>query len=348
MGALTSTIRRQLERTAYMTRQVSLMVPMVLFHRLVELLMDRGLELPDSESRQALRRRYEALLREDLENVDAGIYPRELLFQMPLGSYALALPSLLPEIARMGFRRAARKSRDLPDLTDLDRYPSYFRQNFHWQTDGYLSLRSAGLYDLGVEILFLGTADIMRRQVIPPISREVAARAGEGELRLLDIACGTGRTLLQLSAAHPSLRLAGVDISPYYLQYARQLLAGVPDVSLIAENAEHLPFRDDHFDIATSVFLFHELPRATRRAVLTEAMRVLKPGGLLILCDSGQSTESPDLQHYSKWFKKHFHEPYIDDYVQDDLAGIADEVGFEVESSQPHFVSKVVTARKPA
>ena len=142
--------------------------------------------------------------------------------------------------------------------------------------------------------------------------------------------------------------VVGVDLSPYYLQYARQLLAGVPDVSLVAENAEHLPFRDEHFDVATSVFLFHELPRATRRAVLREAMRVLKPGGLLVLCDSGQLTESPDLQHYSQWFKKHFHEPYIDDYVADDLAGIAEEVGFEIESSEPHFVSKVVTARKPA
>src|SRR5690606_33839699 len=96
---------------------------------------------------------------------------------------------------------------------DMSRYPPYYRRNFHWQTDGYFSERSAELYDLGVEILFRGTADIMRRQVIPPITRflrgtDSGARVGArpGDVRLLDIACGTGRTLKQLAVAHPELR----------------------------------------------------------------------------------------------------------------------------------------------
>ena len=42
-------------------------------------------------------------------------------------------------------------------------YPEYFLQHFHWQTDGYLSRKSAELYDYQVEALFAGTTDAMRR-----------------------------------------------------------------------------------------------------------------------------------------------------------------------------------------
>jgi ubiquinone/menaquinone biosynthesis C-methylase UbiE len=339
------TWRRRLDQTRYVARQLSLMAPLVLFHRAVELLVDGGLDLPDAVSFRAIRERYEALLERDWQNVQQGLYPRGLLFQMPLASYARTLPSLFAEMARMGLRRAARNPRDLPAEVDLCRYPPYFRQTFHWQTDGYLSRRSAELYDLGVEILFLGTADVMRRQVIPPISRYVADRP-RAEQRLLDVGCGTGRTLLQLAAALPNMRLVGVDLSPYYLQVARDLLARVPDVSLVADNAEQLPFVDRHFDVVTSVYLFHELPRAARRRVLAEARRVLRPGGLLVIEDSGQSAESPELAHFARWFRQHFHEPYIEDYHTDDLARVAQDAGFSVESVEPHFVSKVLVARR--
>src|SRR5690606_15975129 len=144
-----------------------------------------------------------------------------------------------------------------------ERYPPYYQRNFHWQTDGYLSRRSAAIYDLGVEWLFLGTADIMRRQIIPPITRFVAER-GDPRARLCDVGCGTGRTLAQIAAAHPKLRLFGIDISPYYLTAARELLADQPDASFLVENAETLPLQDDTFDIVTSVFVFHELPKDAR------------------------------------------------------------------------------------
>src|SRR5262249_13840517 len=157
-----------------------------------------------------------------------------------------------------------------------------------------------------------------RRQVIPPVTRFLAQQGG-GAARLLDVACGTGRTLLQLAKAQPRLWLTGLDLSPYYLQFARELLRDVEDVSLIAENAEQLPFVDGYFDVVTSVFLFHELPRAARRRVLAEAARVLRPGGLLVLLDSGQHSESPELDHFAHWFARHFHEPYIGDYTGDEL-----------------------------
>src|SRR6185295_7707451 len=102
--------------------------------------------------------------------------------------------------------------------------PAYYRRNFHWQTDGYLSRRSAELYDVGVELLFLGTADVMRRQIIPPIARHLAEH-GSPRARLLDVATGTGSALRQLALVCPELRYYGLDLSPYYIELARERLS---------------------------------------------------------------------------------------------------------------------------
>jgi ubiquinone/menaquinone biosynthesis C-methylase UbiE len=234
---------------------------------------------------------------------------------------------------------------DLPRDVDLSRYPPYFRRTFHWQTDGYFSKRSASLYDVGVEFLFLGTADVMRRQVIPPITRMVR-REGDG-IRVLDLGCGTGRTLLQMAIAHPRLRYYGLDLSPYYLQHARELLHDVEHLSLLAENAEAVPLTDGYFDAVTSVHLFHELPSPARRNVYREMFRLLRPGGLLVIEDSGQPSDSGELSFFLSNFSQEFHEPFHRDYMRDDIADALREIGFDVESSRAHFVSKVVIARKP-
>ncbi len=113
----------------------------------------------------------------------------------------------------------------------------------------------------------------------------------------------------------------------------------------MAENAESLPYRDGYFDAVTSVYLFHELPRAVRRRVLREVKRVLAPGGLVVIEDSAQLAESRVLAPTLGRFARDFHEPFYDDYLEDDLAVALREEGFRVESVTPAFVSKVVVAR---
>jgi len=337
----------QLGRLAYHAQQWSLRVPFATIRQATLAFSPHaGEDGPDGRARTAFERRYEELLARDLANVEAGLYPRELLFQVPLTTYALRLPRLLADIPFILQRVWRGDYRALPSEVELDRYPPYFRRTFHWQTDGYLSRRSAELYDVSVELLFAGTADVMRRQVIPPITRALAAGMPR-DTRLLDLACGTGRTLAQIAIAHPSLRLSGLDLSPYYLQVAREYLADVADVSFLAENAEQLPFKDGHFGIVTSVYLFHELPRRARRQVIAEAYRVLEPGGLFVIEDSAQLAESGELAFFLGRFAMEFHEPFYRDYLEDDLAGALTEAGFEVEAVEPHYVAKVFVARKP-
>jgi ubiquinone/menaquinone biosynthesis C-methylase UbiE len=296
-----------------------------------------------ADAMREIRRRRRALLRRDLANVDAGLYPRALLFDVPALRYLRELPELVADAPTVVRRMRANAYHDIPAV-DRARFPAYYRRTFHWQTGGYFSAHSAEVYELGVELLFRGMADVMRRQVIPPITR--LARSSAAPLRVLDVACGTGRTLHQLARAHPQMRLYGLDLSPAYVRTARERLRDVGEVAVVADNAEAMPWADNMFDAATSTYLFHELPRNARRNVARELHRVVRPGGVVVVEDSAQLVDAGVLGDVLRAFPRDFHEPFYADYLEDDLAGVLARAGFVVEAVEECLVAKVVVARK--
>ncbi len=330
---------------AYRAQQIALVSACGYVQRVARRVLMREREVFSPEQLADLRRRHRALIARDVANVEAGIYPRALLFQIPFADYARRLPRLAWDVPAMLQRRARGGWRELPRDIDLSRYPPYYRRTFHWQTDGYLSQHSAELYDLGVEFLFGGTADVMRRQALVPLI-ELAGRDNR-PLRILDVGCGTGRTLAQLRRACPRAQLTGVDLSPYYLEVARRETASSPGVELVAANAESLPLPDASFDAVVSVFLFHELPRAARRRVWSEVRRVLKPGGSFVVLDSIQRADARAISYFVDRFAEDMHEPFYRDYLDDDLAAGLEASGFRVSTVSEAYLAKVVTARVP-
>ncbi len=331
-------------RLLYRAQHDGMLLGLKTAHQVVRFLVNERLKR-DPALEEEHQRRYRKLLRDDLANVEAGYYPRSLLLGFPYREYLKNAPKLLADIPRTVLRKKRRDHEDLPRGIDLSRYPTYYRRNFHWQTGGYFTMDSAIRYDVGVELLFLGTADVMRRMAIPPVSRLVAQRGTD--LRVLDVACGTGGYLRLLGGALPELDYTGLDLSDAYLAYARERCRGIARLNLVQGNAEEMPFRDGWFDVVTSVYLFHELPRNVRRNAMREMFRVLAPGGLLVIEDSAQLSDSGELARVLANFSNDFHEPYYKGYVRDDLAEALEEVGFDVEESEPHLVAKVVVARKP-
>jgi SAM-dependent methyltransferase len=303
---------------------------------------------------RALQQSFQDLLHRDYANVAAGIYPASLLFQIPFSTYARALPRLARDLPNVVRRKLRDDWKDLPHEVDLQGYPPYYRRTFHWQSDGYLSRRSAELYDVGVEFLFGGTADVMRRQVLPPIvahARNHGYGRGRGHggerLRVLEVACGTGRAGAQLMRALPEASYTGVDLSPYYVEVARERIAAPGRASFVVANAEALPLPDESFDAVFSVYLFHELPRNARRNVWAEMRRVLKPGGCLVVEDSLQPQDADELGIFLERFPEDMHEPFYRDYCRDDLAEGLAEAGFHVHGTERAFLSKVVSAHRP-
>lgn len=300
---------------------------------------------PGAEPVAVLLRSFEDLLARDWANAAAGIYPRSLLFQIPFGTYARVLPTLLRDLPNIVRRRSAGHWKDLPESVDVRQYPPYYRRTFHWQSDGYLSRRSAELYDVGVELLFGGTADVMRRQVLPPIVAH--ARGRTRPLRVLEVACGTGRTGSQLLRALPTASYVGLDLSPFYIQVARERVGESARARFVVGNGESLPFPDASFDAICCVYLFHELPRNARRRVWEQMRRVLRPGGVLVIEDSLQPSDAPGLAPFLERFPEDMHEPFYRDYLKDEIAEGLRQMGFSVDGTERAFLSKVVSAHRP-
>jgi ubiquinone/menaquinone biosynthesis C-methylase UbiE len=113
--------------------------------------------------------------------------------------------------------------------------------------------------------------------------RWIASRAEGG---VLEIGIGTGRNLAYYPAKHT--KLTGIDLAPAMLQIARKRAADLGcEVDLRTGNAERLDFRDEQFDTIVCTLALCSIPR-DRRAI-TEAKRVLRPGGRLLLLEHVRS-----------------------------------------------------------
>ncbi len=300
---------------------------------------------------EKLQVRLKALEEADWQDAQDGVYPNSLLFDNPWSDFFRYYPELCLDMVKIWDRLGKKEFQKFDNKIDRTGYPDYYLQNFHYQTDGYLSDMSANLYDLQVEILFNGAADAMRRRILAPLKQGLQAFAAlpPQQIKVLDVACGTGRTLRMLRGTLPKASLFGTDLSPAYLRKANQMLSEISGElpQLLHANAEALPYLDNYFHGLSSVFLFHELPASARQAVIDEAFRVLQPGGVFVICDSIQATDSPDFTEMMNNFPAIFHEPYYRHYTTDNLEDRLTEAGFINVQVDNHFVSKYWTAYKP-
>ncbi|MDB9312341.1 class I SAM-dependent methyltransferase [Spirulina sp. CS-785/01] len=326
----------------------------VVSNRLSDLVVperDKGMELPP-EVLQKITQLRQQLLETDWEDAEKGIYPVSLLFDTNWEDTLQYYPQVWLDMANVWQRVREKNYQDFQTPIDKENYPKYYLQNFHHQTDGYLSDQSANLYDLQVELLFSGTANPMRRRILAPLKEAVEAfrDTPPAQKRVLDVACGTGYTLQGIRATLPKASLYGVDLSPAYLRKANQILSQIPGElpQLLHANAEELPYLDNYFHSVTSVFLFHELPPQARQNVINEAYRVTQPGGTFIICDSIQALDSPEFAPNMKNFPIIFHEPYYRHYITDDLVKRLETAGFTEVQTMKHFMSKYWVAKKAA
>lgn len=288
-----------------------------------------------------------ALLAEDAANVGAGIYPAMPEAGDTPQQFLARVRAMLADLPDALSRRAAEdasSARAAPAANDPD-IPDYFRQDFHFQTGGYLSDESARLYDVQVETLFIGMAGPMRRACLRPIADAVRGR-DQRTLALLDVACGTGRFLRQVRLAYPAMKLTGLDLSAPYLAEAERQLTGLRSATWLKANGEKIPLPDQSQDIVTSVFLFHELPPDARRNVAAEFARVLKPSGTLIFMDSLQMGDKPGWDGLLESFPVRFHEPYFRHYAIDDFNAMFSSVGLAAVETRSVFLSKLIVRKK--
>lgn len=137
-------------------------------------------------------------------------------------------------------------------------------------------------YDLVNRVLSLGLDQSWRRRTV----REL--HLGEAP-RVLDVATGTGDLAIAIANGCAGAEIVGLDLSEKMLAIGRDKLARAhldQRVTMLAGDAQALPFKDCEFDAATIAFGIRNVP--DRALGLRELARVVRPGGRIAVLELGE------------------------------------------------------------
>lgn len=239
---------------------------------------------------------------------------------------------------------AKRQRVQLPDnMPGQELLPKYLLQEFHHLPNGNYSKQLTHGYITGFDRMMLGTMRAARGCLAHHLRQCHSA---------LDVGTAGGRTAAELKAQGIA-EVWGLDPSPYLLQHAARRF---PQVKFIQGTAERIPFPDARFDGVTVCFVLHELPPKQVLAALHEFARVLRPGGVLAICEpSAEQLNRTAWQlwrahgwrgAYFHWLARLVHEPFVRAWHRLDLAGALADAGFICTADEEHFPSRIVLARR--
>ncbi len=180
-----------------------------------------------------------------------------------------------------------------PDLE----LPDYFaKTEFHIQPGGYYAHgdMSGIQFEKGGNLYFRKTTSEFR------VQRELAKKMPPGNYqRILDLGCTDGASSIGFKLTYPEAEVHGIDLSAPQLKlsYQQSIEYNAP-CHFHQMNAEQLNFPDNHFEAVVCYILFHELPAEAIRKVLREAMRVLKPGGIMYSGDVTPFRENEEFRSF--------------------------------------------------
>lgn len=135
-------------------------------------------------------------------------------------------------------------------------------------------------------------------EMIWPLEKPVLERLGFPELEsLADLGCGTGQFAGRVARAFSKIHVTGLDLFERHIELARELWpnSDLGNIAFVEGDARATGWEDASFDAVSIRHVLHALPDATH--VLGEALRILKPGGLLYVLDedyAGLIFDTPD------------------------------------------------------
>lgn len=156
--------------------------------------------------------------------------------------------------------------------------PRYLEQVYWW---AYVHPHAVQVFEREwlVNAILFGNYGRLRDSALDALGRSLPGRT-------LQLACVYGDLTARLRRRlAPDAELEVVDILPIQLANLRAKLPADPRVTLTHSDSSALAAADASVDRVLLFFLLHEQPAAVRRATLAEALRVVKPGGQVVIVD---------------------------------------------------------------
>lgn len=198
-----------------------------------------------------------------------------------------------------------------------------------------------------VSQIFPGDIYGNRRRILQDLPRDDYAR-------ILEIGTSSGHHTVAISEVFPDAQVVGIDPSPRMLEQAQRVgnektLGWELHVGI----GEAMPmFEDDSFDLVTAYAIHHEMPPKAISAIFREALRVLKPGGDMVMADVTRTGELDKMAAWRMdWAAKWGGEPFWRATAALDMEPMARAAGFtDVRGYHPHPGRDpyVIYGRKPA
>ena len=251
-------------------------------------------------------------------------------------------------------------------------YPGYYLLPFHAYADGNMNWLAAfeaeaATYSMALRVwpseVKAGSlvAEAAQRRLRGGYTGAVAAYLGEHGLSaprtVLDVGCSIGISTRALAAAFPDAEsVTGMDLSPFMLAVAAARDAagqgldaqGAERRRWVHGLAEATRLADCSVDLYSAAFVHHELPTAASRAVMAEAFRVLRPGGVYVMCDNDPKSEVIQNLPPALFTLMKSTEPHSDEYYALDVEGELAAAGFaHPRSTRTDPRHRTVVAHKP-
>ncbi len=184
--------------------------------------------------------------------------------------------------------------------------------------------RLLGFYPADYHAHRLPTSSLFRllhRLQFGPRVRRYLRRAGRTSGRVLDVGCGDGTLLRELSR-RGSWELHGLDFNPDAIEAARH---GEPPIQLFLGTLEDAPYEERRFDLIVMHHVLEHVPEPV--TTLRRVLALLRPGGHVV----GQL---PNFASFERWatgrFWNGYHTPrHMQCFTPSSLAGLLGRVGFD-------------------
>lgn len=255
----------------------------------------------------------------------------------------------LPQLIKKSKKLANGKARGTLTLDPALEIPRYHTAvDIHCMPGGYHTelteddVFAGAVYDRAVYIYAMGRMGDRNQDMGRTVISYIKENHPDFEpKRILDLGCAVGHSTLPYVDSFPGAEVYGVDVAAPMLRYAHARAEALgKTVHFSQQNAEHMHFEDESFDLIVSQILLHETSNKALDNILKECFRLLKPGGLMLHAEVPQYARLPTFDQFMlDWDTYYNNEPFWGLFHDKDVYELCTRAGFRranvIEAMQP-------------